>query len=408
MKKHLIIILLFGLFIACVEPFEFEGQTFENALVVQALISSELKNQQVLLSRAVRFAESTIVSESNATVSVFDQQQNEFVFQEAEVGKYVSMLPFAAQKGVKYSLVIKTDDGTIYKSLLEGFEVVGQIEDLYAERGKNDKGTDGMSIFIDGSGAGQYYRYEYEETYKIIAPNWTPNFFKLTNYDPCGLPTITYDLEIVYRYEEKNRICYNTLNSNEIIQNSTVNLAKNESQRFPIHFVTGDDFILSHRYSILVKQYVQSFDAFSYYQNLLNFSSSDNIFSEIQPGFLNGNIVVEGSEDKKVLGYFEVASVSEKRLFFDRQDFYPDAPLPLFVNKCNPFTAPLEHQSFCNPAPNLNPCPQSLIQRINLGLISYVSGNTEGGCSGPYMVVPRVCGDCTVLGSTEKPDFWVD
>ena len=27
---------------------------------------------------------------------------------------------------------------------------------------------------------------------------------------------------------------------------------------------------------------------------------------------------------------------------------------------------------------------------------------------GRYLLVPKICGDCTVLGSNIKPDFWVD
>jgi hypothetical protein len=110
------------------------------------------------------------------------------------------------------------------------------------------------------------------------------------------------------------------------------------------------------------------------------------------------------------LGYFEVASVSEQRLFFDYRDFYPEEPLPLYVNKCVPFTAPLEHVSYCFRGPiGGDPCAQSLIERINIDLISYVDLN-EGGemCSGPYLVVARECGDCTELGSNVVPSFWED
>ena len=284
---------------------------------------------------------------------------------------------------------------------------------VYAERVTNDKGEEGIHIYLDGTdttGDSKYYRYEYEETYKIIAPNWTSVEFKLTNYEPCNpnplLTSITYDLEVMPR-EEEEQVCYKTLNSQHIIQNSSANLSTSSIEGFPVRFIGGDDFILSHRYSILVKQFVQSVNAFSYYQNLDNFSSSSSVFSEIQPGFLQGNITVESDTDKKVLGYFEVASVSEKRLFFDYRDFYPDAPLPLYVNKCVPFSAPLEHISYCFSGPSGSICPQSLIARIDLNLISYVDQyDSMIVCAGPYLVVPRECGDCTVLGSNIVPDFW--
>lgn len=402
---------------ACVEPFEFETETFENALVIEASLTNEYKQHKVILSRAVRFEDSISSPERNANIVIHDESQNEFPFEEIENGVYNSVLPFAAQKGVKYSLVITTSDGTIYSSVPESFEAESKVTNVYAERGTNADGDDGIHIFLDGvdsSGNSKYYRYEYEETYKIIAPNWTSVDFKLTNYEPCNpdttSPLITYDLEVV-THDEETQVCYKIVNSKTIIQNSSANLMSSQIERFPVRFIGGDDFILSHRYSILVKQFVQSVDAFSYYQNLDNFTSSSSVFSEIQPGFLSGNISVEGNTDAKVLGYFEVASVSEKRLFFNYQDFYPDELLPLYVNKCVPFSAPLEHVSYCYTGPTVgNGCPQSLIERMNLNLISYVDQNGIGlgFCPGPYIVIPRECGDCTVLGSNIVPDFWVE
>jgi len=162
-----------------------------------------------------------------------------------------------------------------------------------------------------------------------------------------------------------------------------------------------------------VKQYVQSANAFSYYQSLNDFSSSQSVFSEIQPGFLEGNISVKNDSDKKVLGYFEVASVSEKRIFFGYRDYYPDAPFPLYIKKCVPFSTPLEHTSYCfRGPPPINPCPESLIERMARNTITFLDDNADGlvgiSCPGPYVVVERECGDCTALGSNIKPDFWIE
>ncbi|KAG1648089.1 hypothetical protein GQR58_030102 [Nymphon striatum] len=388
----------------------FETETFENALVIQAFLSNENKQHQVLLSRAIRFEESIAAPERNAQVIIRDDAQNEFSFQEIEPGTYESNITFAAIKGMKYTLEVLTTNGTKYISEPESFESESKVTNVYAERGTNANGESGLNIYVDGvdpSGSSNYYRYEYEETYKIIAPDWTSAEFKLSNYEPCNPdpddPRIIYDLEVVPR-EEEQQVCYKTVASQNIIQNSSANLSASEVERFPVRFIPDGDFVLSHRYSINVKQFVQSANAFSYYQNLENFSSSSTVFSEIQPGFLSGNIKAEIESDNKVLGYFEVASVSEQRLFFDYRDFYPEEPLPLYVNKCVPFTAPLEHVSYCFRGPiGGDPCAQSLIERINIDLISYVDLN-EGGemCSGPYLVVARECGDCTELGQYDR------
>ncbi len=415
--KSLILFIFINLgFTACVETFDFKTETFEEALVIEASLTNENKRHQVLLSRAIRFEDSIVSPERNARIVIRDDKQNEFSFEEVEPGIYKSNLAFSAEKGVNYSLQVLTEDGTSYISDPENFESESEITNVYAERGTNAEGIEGINIYtdaVDFSNKSKYYRYEYDETYKIIAPNWTSVDFKLTNYQPCNPnsndPSIIYDLQVVTRDEEQ-QVCFKTLNSQNIIQNSSANLSNSQIQRFPIRFIKAGDFIISHRYSILIKQYVQSANAFSYYQNLDNFSSSNSVFSDIQPGFLNGNISAENESDKKVLGYFEVTSISKKRLFFNYRDFYPDEPLPLYVNKCVPFTAPLTHISYCFSGPTGgNPCPQSLIERIHVNTISYADQNeAEEMCSGPYLVVPRVCGDCTLLGSNEVPDFWVD
>jgi len=420
MKKYLVIVLSCCAVLSCIEPFEFQTETFEDALVIEATLTNEMKQHKVILSRAIRFEDEIASPERNAQVRILDEMQNVYEFRETdESGIYLSTTEFAAQKGVNYNLEIETSDGILYSSDPESFESTSEIEEVYAVRGTNDADEDGIFIYtdsFDSSGISKNYRYEYEETYKIIAPFWTPLDFELTNYEPCNPdpcdPRIIYDLEIIERTQEEET-CYNTVESNSIIQTSVTGLSDARVQRFPVRFIPGSDFILTHRYSILVKQYVQSAKAFSYYQSLNDFSSSTSVFNEIQPGFLEGNISADNDTDKKVLGYFEVASVAQERIFFGYRDFYPNAPFPLYIKNCVPFSTPLEHISYCfNCAPVLNTCPESLIERMARNSITYVDGNADGligiTCPGPYIVVERECGDCTALGSNVVPDFWIE
>lgn len=413
MGKYIVLIVVLGCAMGCLEPFEFETETFQEALVIEASLTNEMKRHQVKLSRAVRFEDSINAPERNAQVRILDDLENTIEFQEVEAGLYLSSTAFTAQMGRVYTLVIQTADGTVYRSNPERIVAEAEIEDVYANRETNSQGEDGIFVYtdsFDSSGEAQYYRYEYEETYKIIAPFWNPVDFELTNYEPCNPdpldPSIFFDLAIVAR-EEEEQVCYNTIPSVDIIQTSSAGLSEQRVERFPVRFIPGTDFILTHRYSILVKQFVQSADAFSYYQSLDNFSSSASVFTEIQPGLLEGNITAENDEEKIALGYFEVASVSTKRIFFGFRDFYPDAPFPLYVTNCVPFTAPLEHTSYCFQGLTGDPCPESLVEQMARNAITYYDLNTPDIiCEGPYTVVRRECGDCTALGSNIIPDFW--
>lgn len=434
MKKLLLItILLFSA--SCVEPFEFEVRTAENILVVEAIISDELIKQQVVLSRASNLKEiisytnqfivglpfrpvekSTLNPERNANVVVIDNQGNVFSFSETAEGIYESDIVFAALQGVSYQLQITTAVNENYESAMIGPVGISQIDNLYAERTTNASGDEGMAIYLDGSdatGITDYFRYTYEETYKIVAPNWTSREFEIireqVEFEIDGTPL--YPAVNLLERSQEEQVCYKTTASDNINLVSTTILDKPVVERNSIRFINRKDNIMSHRYSILVKQYLQSNESYGYYQNLENFTKNESVFSEIQPGFLEGNIKAI-DEEKVVIGYFDVASVSEKRLFFNYVDFFPGEDLPpryFFDVNCDRLVSPIigDPELDGPPPPFPFSCPQGLISQIKLGLISHVSDNGDPDvCEGPYWVTPSICGDCTVIGTNIVPDFW--
>ncbi len=435
MKRSFLYIVLFLGLTGCIEVFDVPVNDVDLAstLIIEATLTNELSRQKILLSRPsgfevvneldsvydpvypVRVRPPSIVFERNATVTVSDDQGNAYSFQESSPGTYTSEVEFAAEQGVSYELQVVTTDGTRYGSTPERFTETATIDQIYTRRELNDIGEEGISIYLDG-GSGDvnanFYRYTYEETYKIIAPSWQQQDFVLSNYDPCALPVITFDLEIIRRENEEGKVCYRTDRSEAVIQNNTLGLQENKIERFPVRFLNRNNFIISHRYSILVKQYVQSQNAYNYYETLESFSSNENVFSSVQPGFLEGNISVEGDSNKKVLGYFEVATVTEKRLYFNYVDLFPNEPLPDYAIPCFSWSPPLAHPSYCFTGPTGGLCPLSLVESVNVNLVSYTNIDGDGTgidpCPGPYRVMSRACGDCTILGESAAPDFWIE
>ncbi len=410
------------LLISCVEQVELEAQDTPSLLVIEASLTDEMKTQQVRLTRSFGFETDTVPPETGAQVRVETDQGETYFFRHSGEGTYASEQPFAAVPDRTYELVISTPDGTVYRSSPERLPGVARIDALYPVREANQNGTDGVFIYLDGSAqtdGADYYRYEFEETYKIIAPNYTSFDFLLTDYNPCTpTPEIEYTLEIVPRTEEQ-QVCYQTVPSSRVIQNDATTLASGNIRRFPVRFLGATDFMIRERYSILVRQYVQSAEAFSYFETLESFASSETIFNTVQPGFLNGNISGVGTVDAPVIGFFEVASVSEQRLFFDFEEVFPDLEKPPYINRCGLHSSPEAHLSFCIDCSLFPPgqcptdssgCPQSIVERVDQGLIAYVDVNEAGigTCPGPYIYVDRECGDCTVLGSNVVPEFWIE
>ncbi len=426
------ILVLSFLVVSCIDTFDInsEIENTDAALIVEATLTNEMKKQVVYLSRpsdftAVNKEDSiydpvvrlrpipiTVVFERNAIVVVTDDLGNQYDFSEGSPGKYTSDIAFAAEEIINYELRVTTEDGISYMSDTVSYQGTSQIDDVYVVRELNAENKEGVFIYVDGSSNdpdSKYFRYEYEETYKIIAPEWQNKDFVLTNYDPCALPVPTYELEIVDRENELGKVCYGKQLSADIIQNSTLNLVDNKVVRFPIRFIDRNNYIISHRYSILVKQYMQSSIAYNFYNILNSFSSSESVFSGIQPGAIEGNIQVEGKTDNRVLGFFEVTPVVEKRMYFNYADLFPNEPLPDYVHGCFPRSSRESHVSYCATGLSGNSCPLSIIESVNIDLISYY-GLNDGGfvgiCPGPYVFTYKACGDCTVIGSSVVPEFW--
>ena len=371
---------------SCIEPFDATTEEFESVLVVDAFISNELRDQQVLLSRAFRFEQDSAQAERNARVKVVDDMQRERNFIEVTPGKYVSEAPFKAELGRTYTLSIQTSEGRSYSSRPAQLRNEIEIDSLYAERIVDDLGEEGMAIFIDSfdpSGESRFYRYEYEETFIIIAPRWTPVkwFIVPDSYGQDSLILAPRDIE--------ERLCYGTNPSRNIIIESTSDLSDDRLQRFMVRFVNRNNYILSHRYSILVKQFVISREAHAFNETLNDLSSLESLFSENQPGFFEGNVFSEDSRNEKVLGFFEISSVDEKRIFFDYEDYFPGERLPPWAIPCRGSKS------------------ESVMEQVRINL---VRPNDPAAWNEPliFNVINRTCGDCTVLGSNVRPDFWVD
>ncbi len=387
------LLLVFGN--SCVDEFTPKTLEFGSALVIEATLTDQLGAQTIFISRTYPFEEDGPLAESGAEVRVIEDRSGVHNFVETEPGTYVSVGDFAAEMGRAYQLSVRTTDGREYTSTEEVLSGSVGMDGLYAERVMDDQGREGIGIFVDAydaTASSRRYRYRYEETYKIVAPNYNSR-------DLIGDPMGGCNVLLGPRKESDGQICYATAASTSIILTTTNGLEEDRVERFPVRFLPRDNYIISHRYSILVRQLVQSDAAYSYYATLRDFSGSESLFSQTQPGFLSGNVFSALNGEERVLGYFGVATISERRLFFDFDDFFPGEELPPYADPCQEFAIPLTNA--------IGAC--LLRASVESDLVRYERENElPSGNEGPYFTVPRICGDCTVLGSKEVPEFWVD
>ncbi len=383
----------------CVEPIEIdESLNFEKAIIIEATITNEFKHQEILLSNSYSFEENGPTAETNATVEINVDNQFKYFFEESSPGKYISVNKFSVEPNKNYQLSIITSQGKSYLSNNIQMPNSSQIDNLKAIREIDNFGNDQVSILVNSfnpNDNSKYYRYEYEETYKIIAPNWTLLDLVVTSNSP------PYPIEFQAKTQEE-QVCYNSDSSNSIIQTETNDLSEDRVANFKVRTISKSNPIISYRYSILVKQYVQSLEAYSYYNTLNKISNTDSPFSNNQPGFISGNIFSVENSNELILGYFEVTPVNTKRLFFNYSDLFPEEPLPPYFIDCELF------------APSNSALPGEMSPLVELLVneeVKYFSKNPDFPNpldlnAGPYLVVEASCGDCTKIGSNIVPDFW--
>ena len=274
MKRLKYIWILFFTTQGCIEEFQAETQALETLLVVDALITDELKRHEVELTRVSAFEEEDPSVEGGASVQIVDSQGTIFRFTETEPGLYRSETAFAAAQDRTYSLEISTVDGKEYKSRAVRTPNSVPIGDVKAERIITDLEEEGVGIFLNNDANGSepsYFRFEYEETYKIIAPRWDPFRLRVVRYEPCFPDPFVVDIIV---WEDERQTCFSSEKSKRLMQASSVDLENNQIDNFQLRFISRDNYIMSHRYSMEVTQYAQTQDAHSFYERLGDFSSS--------------------------------------------------------------------------------------------------------------------------------------
>lgn len=399
------LILIFAL-TSCTEQYVFQNSDFESALVVEGTITNELKNQTVRVSQVYQLEETGPKFETGANVYITDDQGNEYQFEEKDT-VYASISQFKAEPGRKYQLKIRTKEGKNYTSDNQILTTETKIDNLTATVATVE-GQRGVQINVnsyDPANTSKYYRYEYAETYKIIAPKWSPDKAIVVSTpaippnpaeDFPGSPAGEAIVIIPRNYESET--CFSTKKSDKIILNTTSSLSE-DRVHYPVRFISNQNYIISHRYSIFVKQYVQNLAAYTFYKTLNDLSTSGNVLTPKQPGFIYGNIKSVENPSEKVIGFFEVSSVSSERIYFNYADLFPNEPLPPYYEKnC-------EIQEFKNCEGDL-PCKgPSLRSLIRTNNIVYYSLNE---IESMYFMVNPPCGDCTTFSSNIVPPFWVD
>lgn len=358
----------------CITPFLPETDEDPNLMVVEGLITDQPEVNMVKLSRSMPLGKTAKLRPlKGCIVSITDDVGNLFYLNESNTaGTYLTDTSiFRGVVGRKYTLHINTNNATdshyTYESLPIEMRAVPPIDTLYYEKvvihekDENHQLQEGSQVYLnayDRKGECRFYRWSYIETWKFQLP-----------------------------YSVPNQTCWITSNSSDINIKNTSILSEDRVTRLPVKFISNETDRLAVRYSILVNQFSVGEDEFSYWDKLQNISEDVGGLYDIVPSSIPGNIFCIEDPGEQVLGYFSVSAKSSKRIYIDEN----------FRGLVNPYLeCPSDTIFNNNQIPGLNTFAWVIIDQ------SYAQP--------PYKIITNIksCADCTIRGTTTRPDFWTD
>ncbi len=295
---------------SCVKPYDFESVSYEQVLVVDATISDSEGPYEVILSYTYPIEVGEREAISGASVQVVDGDGAVIEFEESAEGSYYSPLEFRGEAGMDYRLEIDLPNGSTYQSEFVKLLPSPAIDSIYGRYAvlpdpSGEQSVGGLQFFVDSydeAGQSRYFRYEWEETYLIRVPFPAQyRFFEDSSFEQLEIPI---------------GICYDSAQSSTVIYGSTVGSINGRMAEFPVRFVSGEEQTLREKYTLLVRQYAISEDAYFFYKRLKENNESGGSLFDRQTGTILGNITSVEDPEEPVLGYFEVSGVTELRRFF--------------------------------------------------------------------------------------------
>ena len=323
--KYILIIFFAGsLLQGCIDPYSPGDLKHEQMLFIEARITDEpgiipyvLFKNTFSLSVDNPWYE-PVLNTSGATIYIentlgerwyFTEQGGAWPFTMSGYLYHLTGSDFELQEGESYMLYIETQEGYIFESQYEKYLSSPPVEEItynYETWETDDTGeaTDGYRFYISSLSAGEdplYLRWSLDATYSYMVP------FLATHYwTGSGLiDTTNYGL----------RLCFQDEIINGIYTGTSEGMAINRVTEAPLHGVSRFGDRLQIEYSLHVKQIRISSSAYRFWNDLKSLLYETGGLYETVPFRLTGNISCVSHDNISVAVLFEVAGVSELRIF---------------------------------------------------------------------------------------------
>ncbi|QEM13765.1 DUF4249 domain-containing protein [Mucilaginibacter rubeus] len=355
-------------------------------LVIEGVINTGNDSTIIRLSKTVNISgnvNSMIID--NAVVSVEAEDGASYNLQSAGNGNYISTgLNLNTSK--RYRLHINIDNSTEYASDY----VVAKVNPPIDSIGFNIKNNQ-VNIYVnthDATNNTRYYRWSFDETWRFHSKYLSTYIVDNSIH------------KIVFRTPAQlNYYCFAGDRSTSIVLSSSIKLSQDVIFQAPVTTIDATSEKIEKRYTILLKQYALTKEAYQFWENLKKNTEQLGSIFDAQPSQLTGNIHNLKDPKEPVIGYVSVTNIQVKRVFIDNLD------LPWDWTAKYPYDCgPIDSNYFVDPHTMSNTVNSNIIfgGAIPVDPI-LIGGNLVGYTSS---TVP--CVDCTIRGVVKAPSFWKD
>jgi hypothetical protein len=333
MKNRFLIFLLINTIVSsCITKFDYESETNELLLVVDAKLTQKNTPHELFLKYSNSYGTFDPNPVLDARITLFDDQGNFEEYVEDFNGRYI----FYGNKlrpgpGNSYYIEIELFNKKIYRSRPQIMPEVMKPEKLYFELVKVDEINDlqnislqrYLNIYINTpvkrENQNYYFNWRVDHTYS----------FTELQCHPLHTPAICY---IKRKFENDNIKTFSSENLNggllEGFRVASIKVSPNW-EFFEKHFFN-------------VAQHSITRETYDYWETVKKVSQSTGSIFDIPPAPIYGNIYNIQDPEERVLGLFEVSAVDTIRTYTFAQDLEPLA----VVDRCSI----LDYRSYRDPA----------------------------------------------------------
>ena len=275
-------------------------------LVVEGYISGNGPTQYTLSRTIPLPGDSAIPAETGAKLQIEGNDNSVYPLTELGSGVYgVDTLPLSTAN--QYRLRINTAEGEQYLSSFVPYKPTPPIDSI-----SWTYNTSGVNTYVnthDPANDTRYYQWNYTETWQYTSAEQSYEI-----YEPLE------DTVIFRPYSEQDYNCWISRSSTNILLGNSTKLAQDVISEAPINFIPIGTQQISLMYSILIRQYALTADAYNFLSLMQQNTESLGSIFDATPSQVKGNIQCLTNPGESVVGYVSAGTVQQLRLFIPHYD----------------------------------------------------------------------------------------